>query len=78
MTIRLEANESLRFTNGWFVFRNGVQIDPRSIEGSTIVSIIKQQEAVKKLNHDEKLKWIIATYPKDPSKQQEMRVRFGI
>lgn len=73
------VNESFVFPNGVYIFkRDGTQIDPRSIEGRTISDIYAQQAAVKKLNTQEKLDWIKTTYPREPVKQQELRIKLGV
>jgi len=79
MVKRLEANESWVFPNGVFIFKkDGTQVDPRSREGKIIVDIYAEQKAVRELNRDEKLKWILTTFPRDPVKQQEYRTKFGV
>ena len=57
---------------------DGTQVDPRSKEGKIIVDIYAEQKAVRELNRDEKLKWILTTFPRDPVKQQEYRTKFGV
>ena len=79
MPRQLTVNESLVFPNGVYIFKSdGTQVDPRSKEGKIIVDIYAEQKAVRELNRDEKLKWILTTFPRDPVKQQEYRTKFGV
>ena len=79
MPRQLTVNESFIFPNGVYIFKaDGTQVDPRSREGKIIVDIYAEQKAVRELNRDEKLKWILTTFPRDPVKQQEYRTKFGV
>lgn len=71
-------DKSLVFPNGVYIFReDGTQIDPRSPEGKKISLIFEAQEELHKQNREQKLKWILTTFPRDPAKQKEYMKLFG-
>lgn len=75
---RVSIREDWEFPNGLYIFKGEKQIDPQSTEGQQIQNIYQRQADTKVANYNQRIKWILTTYPKDIQKQKEFAETFNI
>lgn len=76
--MRFEVDLSKVFPNGNYIFKNnGEQIDPKSEEGKTIISILARQHEDRAANAEQREKFIKDTHPRDKAAQDALRKKIG-